>query len=190
MTWSLGEVEALARKAARGAGYDWGLAEEIGRAVRWLSGRGGPAADLLAEYLCDVQPAASCPFAVGAALVDLSGGIRPGTEVELGPVAAPVFLLPFVADLGGGRVSRGDVTLATQDDLSVVNWPESWIWSQSAVVVRFLGVPATPPRPLTHRATLSHAGLATLTTLAGRTYAPPTEASRVSGAGAGLADND
>ena len=37
MSHSLGEVEALARKAARGGGYSWGMAEEAGFAVRWAS---------------------------------------------------------------------------------------------------------------------------------------------------------
>ena len=31
MSWSLGEIEGLAKKATRGAGYSWGLAEEAGR---------------------------------------------------------------------------------------------------------------------------------------------------------------
>ena len=31
MNWSLNELDAMARKAARGAGYSWGLAEEAGR---------------------------------------------------------------------------------------------------------------------------------------------------------------
>ena len=40
MNLSLNEVEATAKKATRGAGYPWGLAEEAGKAVRWLCGAG------------------------------------------------------------------------------------------------------------------------------------------------------
>ncbi|NND22495.1 MAG: DUF3726 domain-containing protein, partial [Silicimonas sp.] len=36
MSYSLNEVEATAKKAARGAGYPWGLAEEAAKATRWL----------------------------------------------------------------------------------------------------------------------------------------------------------
>ena len=50
---SLGEAEALLRKAARGAGRSWGMAEECGRTIRWLESYGlaamGLAADLLAQ---------------------------------------------------------------------------------------------------------------------------------------------
>ncbi len=40
MLCSLNEIQALATKAARGAGLPWGLADEAGRAARWLEARG------------------------------------------------------------------------------------------------------------------------------------------------------
>ena len=40
MNYSLNAVESTAKRAARGAGYPWGLAEEAGKATRWLSHQG------------------------------------------------------------------------------------------------------------------------------------------------------
>ena len=40
MLCSLNEIQALATKAARGAGLPWGVADEAGRASRWLEARG------------------------------------------------------------------------------------------------------------------------------------------------------
>ena len=37
---SLNEIESTAVKAARCAGYGWGLAEEVGQSARWLAMRG------------------------------------------------------------------------------------------------------------------------------------------------------
>jgi hypothetical protein len=51
MTFSLNEVEAMGKRAARGAGRDWGIAEEAGKAARWLTARGLPGPELLAELL-------------------------------------------------------------------------------------------------------------------------------------------
>ena len=34
MSFSLNEIEAMGRRAARGAGLHWGIAEEAGKAVR------------------------------------------------------------------------------------------------------------------------------------------------------------
>jgi len=51
MSWSLGESGALALKATRGAGFDWGLAEEAAQAVVWLHARGRPGIAALCAYL-------------------------------------------------------------------------------------------------------------------------------------------
>lgn len=40
MVLSLNEVQVTAKKAARGAGYPWGIAEEAGQAARWLCSHG------------------------------------------------------------------------------------------------------------------------------------------------------
>ena len=40
MTWSLNELEAEVKKAIKGAGLSWGLAEEGSKAVRWLAAHG------------------------------------------------------------------------------------------------------------------------------------------------------
>lgn len=51
MSWSFGEVRALAVKAARGAGMSWGMAEEAGFACHWLEQHSLPGTDLLAKLL-------------------------------------------------------------------------------------------------------------------------------------------
>jgi hypothetical protein len=51
VNYSLGEIDSLARKATRGAGYSWGMAEEAGKSARWLSAYGFSGADILAQYL-------------------------------------------------------------------------------------------------------------------------------------------
>ncbi len=108
---SLGELEALARDAARAAGLPWGLAEEAGLAVRWLEARRLPGAAVAVgwfEQRMHAEPAATapsggrgmwlaqgerlCPIVTGAAIAD-AGEI----ELGLGPVAAPLLLAPFVA---------------------------------------------------------------------------------------------
>jgi hypothetical protein len=40
MRCSLNEIDSQLRKAARGAGLPWGLAEEAGKAARWLEMHG------------------------------------------------------------------------------------------------------------------------------------------------------
>ena len=113
--YTLAEIEALGRKAARGAGLSWGLADEAGRGVRWLASLGlaGPTAlaGLLLHNdgkpwstLCpredaDVWTAAAgelCPIAAGSSLLDRVDELERQAVITLGPVAFPILLLPFV----------------------------------------------------------------------------------------------
>jgi len=49
--YSLNEVASRAKLAARGAGYSWGMAEEVSRVIYWLVSRGLPGAEMLAHLL-------------------------------------------------------------------------------------------------------------------------------------------
>ena len=97
MSWSLNEVEALSRKAARGAGLSWGLAEEAGRATRWLVVHGLPGPEVLLAALTrlDGLPHEArapldgwqardtlCPVTTGAALADTAAAA--GGDLRLG----------------------------------------------------------------------------------------------------------
>ena len=112
---SLNEVEVYGRRAARGAGMSWGLAEEAGKASRWLAERGLPGVELLLRLLQanDGRPYASmapviaavrwhaldgdlCPVCSGAALRDRISVLEQGDEISLGALACPLLLAPFL----------------------------------------------------------------------------------------------
>ena len=72
---SLGEAESLITKAARGAGYPWGLAAEAGAAARCLIASGSVEAEAaFAEFLeaaAGAMPdAAHCPIRLGLLRAD------------------------------------------------------------------------------------------------------------------------
>ncbi|MGI9310230.1 MAG: DUF3726 domain-containing protein [bacterium] len=62
MICSLNQIEQTARKAARGGGAPWGLADEVGKALRWLHAyrlNGAAAlAKMLDDAVCDVDATA------------------------------------------------------------------------------------------------------------------------------------
>ena len=94
--WSLAEIRALATKAARGAGLEWGLAEEAGYAVAWLEARCAPGTQALASWLevTGEMDAEHCPIRIGAALVDAGKPPEHGHELA---VCQPMLLAPFLA---------------------------------------------------------------------------------------------
>lgn len=216
MNASLNEIESLCKKAARGAGLSWGLAEEAGKAARWLSGNGldGPA--LLAAQLrlddgCaypqltpdtgaerwELAGRAMCPLIAGVTLSDHAYLIRKKGEIHLGAMTHPQLLMPFASaaarQLGIAlQVSwQGCVLEFSPGGQAVLIQADNFISPHVA------GVNCTCIAPATHGANELGGSIPTLVTsvheyldsLAARTYVPASDASRLSGAGAGLSDN-
>lgn len=133
MIYSLSEIDAHARKAARGAGFEWGCAEEAGKAARLLAAYQLPGAAVLADYLLqrEAQPAGHfqapaiterhwkaqaedgvlCPLLTASCIGDR------GTEALFGSlmlekVASPLLLCPYL------------VLMSRMNDCSLaLSWP-------------------------------------------------------------------
>ncbi len=214
MSWSLGEIESLSRKATRGAGYLWGHAEEAGKAVRWLCAAGLPGETALSGLLQhnDGQPyeqirpvdtsampwqargGALCPLASGAALCDLA---EPGFDAALARVGFPLLLLPYVviaADMTKAplRVVWQGVTITRNAQGTYMQAAPDALNPIEAQMLRVSPAPDHAGTRLrrSYRAEIDAPSAEILAKFAHRTYAPETEESRLSGAGAGLTDND
>lgn len=214
MICSLNEIEALARKAARGGGMSWGLAEETGKAVRWLSGHGFPGPQLLAGLLRqndgrpygDLAPQHSaglwrarrgplCPVAAGTLICDRAEDLKAGTALRLGEVSVPLLLVPFASEAarsaGAALALRWQgVMLSLDGGAPRLQGAEAALHAAKAdtVELSLAGAQAPEPvRPGSGRLVTAET-LRVLESFALRTYAPATEASRA-GAGAGQ-END
>lgn len=189
MILSLNEVEALARKAARGAGLPWGVAEEAGMATRWLCAHGVDGAAALAAVLRGDRAGPS-GLDAGIKLADRAMTVLQQPH-RIADVTCPALVLPFaaaVARRGGGNVSVaiGPVTAVTDGtDLSL-----SGDIPDYADIAVMPGGELGPLCPRVGRAAPSDDVRNYLEDWARRTYAPATEESRRMGAGAGLTDND
>lgn len=108
---TLAEIESYLRKAARASGLDWGIAEEAGKAARWLAAFSLPGPELLLLHLqnladsdyreftpdCSLDPWQApggllCPIITGAALADRSAQMLDGQAFRLGNTAYPLLL--------------------------------------------------------------------------------------------------
>jgi hypothetical protein len=203
---SLNEVDATAKKAARGAGYPWGLAEDAARATRWLCAQGMDGCAALAEVLLrvDGQVAACapergpdgwsgsgpvCPIQMAAALADFAQDLAAGPVTVTG-VMEPRLLLPGVSMIhqitGTPLAVLWDDGIAHVAEGVAIDGPMAQ--GDTPLTIAFANE-HVPSQSIT-RATPTDAAWTILTTFAHRTYAPATEASRLKGAGAGLSDND
>jgi hypothetical protein len=218
MRCSLNEIEAQLRKAARGAGFAWGLAEEAGKAGRWLAmyGIDGPSAFVALFEQNDgrgydeISPRSSagtwqasggtlCPLIAGAALADRAEDIASGSTVQLATVSWPILLAPFAA------------TVATVTGAPIaLDWPGVLFTFEDAGVrletISDVGATVSAPHAICSRlvsatrgrilrpeivgATVAPDVWTRLDSFVQRTYVPASEQSRLKGAGAGLLDTD
>lgn len=196
--YSMNEVEALAKKAVRGAGYPWGIAEDAGKAVRYLCAYGQDGCGALARLLerFDGQPSEDrqpvlaggvwsarsgvlCPLMAGTAAADRSA------PFETGPVAEPLLLIAFAHLIARG--AKATVMLDCDGARAVTDGEALSIEGQfprEGGAARFdLGGVVSAPCERQGRACPDAADWEALSRFAHRTYAPATEESRLKGAG-------
>lgn len=216
--FTLNEIEATGIRAARGAGLDWGIAEEAGRAARWLAAHGLPGPELLSELLIrtdgqdyvEMAPNALegvwtapsgllSPLIAGAALADHAAFLASGHAIELGNTAFPLLLLPYAkycalaVDATVELTWEGVVAAVTPDAGLTISGNEDSLLVKSTPLVRCRTVTLDTTEGIAiapvRRAVMA-AAWNCLKDFAGRTYAPATAESRELGAGADRIDSE
>lgn len=207
---SLGEIELELRKAARGVGLDWGLAEDAGRAARVLAPSLGlePLVELLDAHRAGslalqvtfrdstfraVDDRPLSPLVLGPSLADHAHLLAAGGQFRCLEIRAPAVLLPYVAAVGldvelalDGRTVR-----LSPFGLPAVMMALALVPHAAEIRLRALGpslsAAAVPvPAPVLVPSDTWHR----LTVLAALTYVPASLTSRLRGAGAGTRDED
>ncbi len=215
MRYSLAEIDAVSKKAARGCGFSWGLSEEAGKAVRYLCSFQLPGAQLLADYLQQIDRSkltagppvltlaswsssldCLCPLRSGAALADLIATFKKERSLQLRDCASPLLMAAVTAN----AITRQQRSLSFQwntVDLTLHpggldrEGPKDELLSPIVSEVLVTVVPSTEAAfgPAVLPAEVDEASWQQLNDLAFRTYVPSSEASRA-GAGSKLSDND
>jgi hypothetical protein len=215
--YSLNEIDAELRKAARGAGLSWGLAEDVGRMGRRLAQSVPQHLERLADALEDLQSGRHAarvisdpsgirspddrplsPLVLGPAIADRLKDIAEGTLAITAPAAQPDLLVPILASLAERlqrplRLHMNDFEITIGRDMA-----PALAALQSKTGAEEMLISALPPsRKLDPAPAATSGGIAIaddvwrwFNALAALTYVPASEHSRLAGAGAGLSDND
>jgi len=210
MIVSLNEIETTILKAARGAGMEWGLAEEAAHAAAFLTRLCLPFeepclrlfssrawnANPVVEGACirpDRLEARLCPIRTGAYLSDLGSA----DAMTLMHVVSPLLLLPFIAtakqnsDLAWKgvklRFEPPNVALASIGPCALLASE-----AEKASLSPIAGDAFEGHLLVVHDGgvRVDDASWAKLHGYEALTYVPASAKSRVSGAGAGAIDND
>jgi hypothetical protein len=194
---SYSEATAIATKAARGAGHEWGVAEDAAMAVHWLCAAGFDGLGHLYRALDQINTL-RCPISAGLRISDFArittGPIDQGTVFLA--ISEPIFVLPFVVN--AAKIREQNLTLFADDHAVSIDAFGNVSGMDCLNGLEQASIKITPtqsqtgckklepkPRVFTQIETFD-----ALTALAHRTYVPATDASRDAGAGAGTSDND
>ncbi|TXH37842.1 MAG: DUF3726 domain-containing protein [Rhodospirillaceae bacterium] len=194
---SLNEIQVECKKASRGAGLSWGLAEEVGQAMARLAGQGVDALPVLLDYLEALpdRDMSGDPIRAGTWIADQANLLAEGESLSFAEIRQPMLVLPFVA-MAAQSIGRpiivthrdGAWTVPSAgmpaQDLSGIEILQGVTCTAAAAKVD-IASPVSMPR-----LDIDDLIWQRLKDLAQRTYVPATEQSRLLGAGAGSIDND
>jgi hypothetical protein len=215
---SLNEIDAAVKRAARGIGLSWGLADEAGRSARWLAAHRVVGLDIVLAALLahegrnlaamgaigrdgewHADSGTLSPILAGARFSDESGRRGQDCGLALAEVIYPILMLPWVA-----------WTSAATNDAFEMLWQDARILV-SPVGIELCGPSAGISCSQARRLRIGRIAAAeqdevwrerrvgvdvetstwlSLQLLAYRSFVPGSERSRLTGAGAGLSDND
>ncbi|MFK7858594.1 MAG: DUF3726 domain-containing protein [Granulosicoccus sp.] len=207
---SLNEVASLAKRAVRGAGMSWGIAEEAASSVRWLTAHklAGPA--LLARLLkkqaprdnTSMSPATgsqgltrkahhTCPLLAAAEFSDTSAIWAHSKDActEIPDLAYPLLMLPTIARvaLRAGvwlQVSWDDMLISTDGQSVCIQGSLTMLTTEKTRQFRCVVADTMKSVPqTTQRQSVDKESWDLLESFAQRSYAPATEESRRLGAG-------
>lgn len=209
MILSENETYGMFRKAAVGAGYTHGLAQDIAAATLWLEHNGFDGASALLTAL-STSPSRTDPYVFrdntlsldslpsaqfACSLFDMIATQQGKSRVYIAQVDVPLLLLGFAAIASESYQIQSVITFQSGQTAtfssSGSHFQADIPSAPCSVTLECELNPVQSDRPSAKAAiTIDTDTWAQLANLAHRTYVPATEDSRVKGAGAGLTDND
>ena len=201
---SLSEIDTTSKRAAKGAGFSWGISEEIGKNMRLLELFGLSGIKNLNKYLKDYKKKQFqkialiseinetkknpfCPIILGTNFIDQVNLLDKKNIIKIINVAFPILFLPFVSR--ASEVIGKRIFLKIDEKEFLLNLNQS-IYSNylkneilekcNSISINFIE----------NNNSFNENEWKELYKLSEDTFVEETESLKIGGAGAGLTDND
>ena len=200
---SFSEIETISKRASRGAGFSWGVSEEIGKSVRLLEMFGLPGILYLKSYLEQVSNhnfqkitiisaenisnnIPYCPISVGVNFMDQTHNLEKIDKFNFSNLAYPLLAVPFL--------SRSSEIIGKKILLKLENFKFLFNFNQS-IFSNFDCSMITKTSKFfisfnQNEDSFDKMTWDTLYKISQKTFVDETESSKKTSAGAGLTDND
>ena len=202
---STSEINTVSKRAARAAGYSWGIAEEVGKCISSIEMYGISGVENLNNYLKtikDIKPKGPkqieknnklndkslCPIYTGLKLIDNYKSVDDIKLLKFINLDYPLLLLPFVNKLSyliGKRIEIAIDDINVECNLNKCVLADHQI--KSAIIRKAKTVTISI---LENEDSFSSKTWNELYEMSTETFVEETEQSKQTGAGAGLQDND
>ena len=201
---SLSEIDTVSKRASRATGFDWGVAEEVGKNIRMLEMLGLAGIKNLNYYYKirekknfekislikkenKITQLEYCPIIAGVSFLDQVRSLENLNEITFKNIAYPILFLPFISR--ASEVLGRKIFLKIDNRNFLLNYNNS-IYSNSLnngiitignnIVIKFLE----------NIDSFEENEWKELYKLSEKTFVEESESLKQSGAGAGLTDND
>ena len=200
---SFSEIETISKRASRGAGFSWGVSEEIGKSVRLLEMFGLPGILYLKSYLEQISNhnfqkitlisaenisnnIPYCPISVGVNFMDQTQNLEKIDKINFSNLAYPLLAVPFL--------SRSSEIIGKKILLNLENFKFLFNYNQSIFSNFDCSLITKTSKFLIsfnqNEDNFDKMTWDTLYKISQKTFVDETESSKKTSAGAGLIDND
>jgi hypothetical protein len=199
---SLSEIDTTSKRASKAAGFSWGVAEEIGKAIRSLELFGLPGIKNLNLYLNKIEKnhpkkvnkinqenknKELCPIYCGVAFLDQCQELVVLKNIKFYNINYPILILPFISK--ASEIVGKKVLIQFNKSSLLMNFNKS-IFSKNLDGETISLVDEINIEFLENKNSFSDQEWKELYKLSEKTFVEETDSSKTKGAGAGLTDND
>ena len=200
---SFSEIETISKRASRGAGFSWGVSEEIGKSIRLMEMFGLPGILYLKSYLNQIENhnyqkitiisadnisnnIPYCPISVGLNFMDQVHNLEKIDKINFSNLAYPLLIVPFLSrssEIIGKKILlnlENFKFLFNYNQSIFSNFDNSFIEKTTKFFISFNQ----------NEDSFDKMTWDTLYKISQKTFVDETESSKNTSAGAGLTDND
>jgi len=199
---SLSEIDTTSKRASKAAGFSWGIAEEIGKAIRSLELFGLPGIVNLNLYLKKIKEKHPekvnkiekenknkelCPIYCGVAILDQCKQLEILKTIKFYNVNYPLLILPFVSK--ASEILGKKILIQFNKSSFLINFNKSILSKNIEKQIDALANEISIEF-LENKNSFSDQEWKELYKLSEETFVKESESLKEKGAGAGLTDND
>ena len=200
---SFSEIDTIAKRATKGVGFEWGVAEEVGKNIRLLEMFGLPGLKNLNQYFKNIKQKEFknltliskeniskipyCPIIAGTSFLDQINSANELDEIKIENMGFPILLLPFLSR--ASEVIGKRIFLNIDDKDFLLNFNQSIYSNYFSGDILEIGK-SIKIKFLENINSFTEKDWQELYKLSENTFVEETEDLKKSAAGAGLTDND